>query len=157
MSAAQLETCMQAAWDNGRDPFEDQHVLALLDQHPALLEAAATWRNSVAVLPTVGAPAETPPRSSRRLWPLLVASTTLAASLLTFTAWPSSNAPSTHDTRPTLRVLQTTLTQRIEHHGSACSVHEFNMEVIAPPTAERPYNPMLLSRVAQTTRTSLNH
>lgn len=157
MSASQLESCMQAAWDHGRDPFEDEQVLALLDQHPELLEAAATWRNSIAVLPTVQTPVAAAPRTSRRLWPLLAASAAVAASLVSYNAWPSSDAPPAPNTRPTSRVLQTTLTQRIEHHGSACSVHEFRIEVIAPPTAERPHNPKLLSRVVQTTRTSLNH
>lgn len=157
MSTSQLESCMQTAWDHGPDPFEDEQVLALLDQQPELLEAAALWRNSVTALTTAGAPAETPHRTSRRLWPLLAASATLAASLVAYTAWPNSDAPPAHDTRPTPRVLHTTLTQRIEHHGSACSVNEFHVEVLAPPTAMRPHNPKLLSRVVQTTRTSLNH
>ena len=176
MSAAQLASHMQAAWDHGRDPFDDAEVLALLEQQPELLEKAATWRNSVASLPVAttpttppAEPAVTPAATSgvasgaatqaRRVYPLLIAS--LAAACLVFALWPDRappagpNTPTSHAEAPRLesRVLHTSLIQRVEHHGSACSIHTLEVAT-GTPASTRPRK--FTSRVVQTTRTFLD-
>ena len=74
-------------------------------------------------------------------------------------AWPNAEAlppgPQPQEHR-TSRILQTTVTQRIEHHGSACAIHESRMQASSPQFSQRPHNPKLTYRVVQRTQTSLN-
>lgn len=179
MTRERLQQHMQAAWDQGNDPFQDERVLTLLEEQPELLEHAARWRQSVAALRDAALhdaalrdaalePAverTTTARPGRRPVParrmLLAAAAALAAVL----AWPrADDAPrtpaqeneTTSTGSPPPRFLQTTLTRRIEHHGSACSVQQFSVETSAVPEAA-PDEPRLpiLTRIARTERTSL--
>ncbi|MEM7204467.1 MAG: hypothetical protein AAF628_29685 [Planctomycetota bacterium] len=52
MIPRELEAAMQAAWDQGVDPFDDALVRQLLPEDPAVLEAVADWRASVALVAT---------------------------------------------------------------------------------------------------------
>ena len=174
MSASdnQLEAAMQSAWDRGHDPFEDAHVLALLEAQPERLEQAAQWRSSVSslrelttVAPAVPQPATAQPATAQpatpqpatpqpttRPQPIVWLTTAVAAAMLAMWLWPTT-PPTEQPTRPQLRVLQSSLTQRIEHHGSACSVREVRHHTHTPPTTVGDFQ--LTSQLVQRTQTSL--
>lgn len=156
-SKAQLESAMQTAWDAGCDPFEDPAVLTLLEAHPELLEAAAKWHHSVRSLqqlplPTADASPSSRATTARPRMPWLAAGVVAAAAA--FFLWPheTSRQPAQPE-RPTLRVLQSQLTQRVEHHGSACRVRE--TQYTTTTTAHEPGRLFLASRLVQRSQTSL--
>lgn len=159
MSASnhQLEAAMQSAWDRGHDPFADTNVLALLDAQPELLEQAAQWRASVHKLQQLPAhlPTATTPRSPASPIPLAWLATAIAAAVLALLWWPQRlpiEAPG-QPAQPQLRVLQSSITQRVEHHGSACSVREVRLRAATQQTSSGRFQ--LTTQLVQRTQTSL--